>query len=900
MSYGEYKFGDFMKNYDVGGPSDGLVGFAEGFAKGFVPAYAASNKAAADKELALAKLDKQAEINAAKAKEIKNTEYKDNMAAATSLVDGMVIPDGVSRGDLILYAAGKLNAGVTVTSLNKEMSEGLADNRFVYDGDTAPTTGAEATPAPTVDTGPETPLDRQMNEALGDQSSAAPMAVEPEAEATPVLSNVDAPETAGDSSYQEASLGNDWEQRFRDRQAQKKDEDTNVLVASLDSQTDVTNPAGLGGGEGSAADVVLANNTGTPSESFRATTGALKLRPKAKESAAKELKVESITSYAEALAAVTALTGVAGQEDKLRRASFLLDQFTSIPDLGGMDAQQLQEFIASAPNNPGFANLDPQVMQGTLSRAEGYLADLNMAQLPSLTETDLTKLEGVQADLRSNRYNFDVSDTYKTELANRISALQAKEEAEKLAGIVFDEKYVERLGFLKYNEIQSDSSLSPAEKIQAFELWKSNEGRQLQELLRFGDKPDKPQEINNLEELATQNLMNSEEYTGAGQARQQEMVLSLKSALSGQKKDTLTSSQYAAMYAQKTQDLTSDDPAVAAAARSWFDNVAPALEDGMQAAATASAKPGEQNSVTITYTDEQGNTRRGSGTKTQGGYTMADGSVVPQGQVTQVRSEDERDQVTKLRTSISGPLTKQRNSMAAMVDLSAQAYALEELAVNDPTVLTLVGAGSSAIASAKREANTLLTMLRAGMTTDNPNGFNSQSVVERVMQDFLKAEPGITAESAENYKQFAAKLTRFVFAAGKTLGQEGNGFSNQDYNNILSALTAGNGIESFVKNMRSFVSERAISVDAGAVGIRNMGEVQELSEYGEDLGTATMTYEEYAQSDLAPEDYFAWLNSPVNSLRRDKEPEAATASGQYVKGADNVYRWVPSTDGGTE
>jgi hypothetical protein len=42
MSYGEYKFGDFMKNYDVGGPSDGLVGFAEGFAAGFVPAYAAS------------------------------------------------------------------------------------------------------------------------------------------------------------------------------------------------------------------------------------------------------------------------------------------------------------------------------------------------------------------------------------------------------------------------------------------------------------------------------------------------------------------------------------------------------------------------------------------------------------------------------------------------------------------------------------------------------------------------------------------------------------------------------------------------------------------------------------------------------------------------------------------
>jgi hypothetical protein len=373
------------------------------------------------------------------------------------------------------------------------------------------------------------------------------------------------------------------------------------------------------------------------------------------------------------------------------------------------------------------------------------------------------------------------------------------------------------------------------------------------------------------------------------------MVLALKASLSAQKKETLTSSEYAAEYASKTLDLSSDDPAVVAAAKSWFENVAPALQSGMQAAAMASAKPGEQKTVTITYRTSEGQTRRASGVPTSTGYTLADGTEVLKGDVQNIVSDDDRDYTTKLRNSISVPRTKQRDGMNAMVDLSQQAYALEELAINDPVVLTLVGAGTSAVASAKREANTLFTMLQISAEEAYNQGMSSQSVVEKVMSDFLKTNK-VSDEVAANYKQFAAKLTRFIFAAGKTLGQEGNGFSNQDYTNILASLKAGNGVESFVKNMRSFVRERSVFTDAGANGLKKMSEVQELRDYGIDLGIETMTYEEYSKSDFAPEDFAAWLNSPIDSLKRNAEPPA-TNTAPLKRGDDGIFRLTP--EGGT-
>jgi len=893
MSYGEYKFGDFMKNYDVGGPSDGLVGFAEGFAAGFVPAYAASNKAAADKELALAKLDKQAEIDAAKAKADATSDYNEMMKKAKNIVSTLTLPPGVNPNDAVMTAYTMLNGGISDNTVFTQLSKAIEDKTLVYsDGpptETAPPAAVETAP----DDAPASPLEQEMDEAFGDQSSVQSA---PE-EAPTVVSQDDTPAETDGEPVQEASLGSEWAQRFVERQESRINAASERQVAALDTQTDVTNPDGLGGGSDSAADIVLAEADGeaTPSERTAATVRTLKINPLAKTAAAEEIEVNKIDDYEKAMAAVVALTGVAGQEDKLKRAQFLLKQFTDTPNVGDMNEQQLDAFIRQTNSvdtmPPEYKGIDPQVMNALRAQATDFLNDTRNEALPSLSTTNPEELRGVQRDITAGRIT-NVSGVYKDQLAQRIAALDLKIEAERKAGLT-PEKTVQEALNLFIKGLPEDQTFEQKEA--AINHWMSTEGQLLLRVMRFTDKPEKPQEINNLEELATQNLIKSAAYEAASTEARQQMVLALKSALSGQKKDTLTSSEYAAEYASKTLDLSSDDPAVVAAAQSWFDNIAPALQSGMQAAATASAKPGEQKTVTITYTTTDGQTRRASGVPTGTGYTLADGTEVLKEAVQNIVSDDDRDYTTKLRNSISVPRTKQRDGMNAMVDLSQQAYALEELAINDPVVLTLVGAGTSAVASAKREANTLFTMLQISAEEAYDQGMSSQSVVEKVMSDFLKTNK-VSDEVAANYKQFAAKLTRFIFAAGKTLGQEGNGFSNQDYTNILASLKAGNGVESFVKNMRSFVRERSVFTDAGANGLKKMSEVQELRDYGIDLGIETMTYEEYSKSDFAPEDFAAWLNSPIDSLKQNAEPPA-TSTAPLRRGDDGIFRLTP--EGGT-
>jgi len=893
MSYGEYKFGDFMKNYDVGGPSDGLVGFAEGFAAGFVPAYAASNKAAADKELALAKLDKQAEIDAAKAKADATSDYNEMMKKAKNIVSTLTLPPGVNPNDAVMTAYTMLNGGISDNTVFTQLSKAIEDKTLVYsDGpptETAPPAAVETAP----DDAPASPLEQEMDEAFGDQSSVQPA---PETAPT-VVSQDDTPAETDGEPVQEASLGSEWAQRFVERQESRINAASERQVAALDTQTDVTNPDGLGGGSDSAADIVLAEADGeaTPSERTAATVRTLKINPLAKTAAAEEIEVNKIDDYEKAMAAVVALTGVAGQEDKLKRAQFLLKQFTDTPNVGDMNEQQLDAFIrqTNSVNSmpPEYKGINPQVMNALRVQAKAFLDDTRNEALPSLSTTDPEELRGVQRDITAGRIT-NVSGVYKDQLAQRIAALDLKIEAERKAGLTPEQAVQEALNlFIK--GLPEDQTFEQKEA--AINHWMSTEGQLLLRVMRFTDKPEKPQEISNLEELATQNLIKSAAYEAASTEARKQMILDLKSALSGQKKDTLTSSEYAAEYASKTLDLSSDDPAVVAAAQSWFDNIAPALQSGMQAAATASAKPGEQKTVTITYTTTDGQTRRASGVPTGTGYTLADGTEVLKEAVQNIVSDDDRDYTTKLRNSISVPRTKQRDGMNAMVDLSQQAYALEELAINDPVVLTLVGAGTSAVASAKREANTLFTMLQISAEEAYDQGMSSQSVVEKVMSDFLKTNK-VSDEVAANYKQFAAKLTRFIFAAGKTLGQEGNGFSNQDYTNILASLKAGNGVESFVKNMRSFVRERSVFTDAGANGLKKMSEVQELRDYGIDLGIETMTYEEYSKSDFAPEDFAAWLNSPIDSLKQNAEPPA-TSTAPLRRGDDGIFRLTP--EGGT-
>ena len=867
MSYGEYKFGDFAKLYNVGGPSDELVGFAQGFAEGFVPAYQAANKAAADKELALAKLDKAAELDAKKAKADANSEYEENMKAAKAIVSGLQLPEDVEESATILYVFGQLNdAGLTPNQVTTDLTKAIEEGRFNY----SDTFTEEPTPPPAADTTAEPPaeptqLETEMNEAFGDQSSV----VAPEPASTEVS---EAP--TDDGSYETASLGTGWAEDYAKRQEDRVNAASETQIAALDTQTDVTNPDGLGGGSGSASDVILADADGetTESEQVAATQRTLKINPAAKKKVADEIDVEKIDTYAKALAAVTALTG-SGQDEKLKRARFLLKQFTDTPDIGSMNLRQLQAFMEltnpDAGVAPEYKNIDPQVMGSLRLYAKDYIQDLQNEALPSLSETDPEALRGVVADIDAGRISPSV--LYRNQLTTRIKALDEAAAAKKQEDLVFDEKYVEKAFFLARQKIMANPDTDAETKQSEWQLWQNTEGKALQEILRVGDKPDKPQEINNLQELATVELMASEQYQNADKATRLDMVKQTIGFLAPITEGSLTQAKYADMVANYTMMLSSDNPDEVKEAQTWFSTISPALEAGLKAGAAATARPGDPEKFQIRYTTPDGKTLRAEATKVEGGYRLDDGTVVAPDKTLFVRSTENQgyinDQLSRTRTERN----KQRENMVSLVDLTQQAYALEQIAINDPVVLTLVGGGTAVVEGARNEAKALLTVI----TNASQDAFQdsltdpakASNRIEQALNQFIETN-GITGETAANYRKFSAKLTRFVFAAGKALGQEGNGFSNQDYRNILNSLQAGNGLGAFVENLRSFVQERATFVDTGANSIKTLPEIQELMEYQTDLGFSAMTFDEYAKSEYAPVDYAEWLASPVPSASK--------------------------------
>ena len=900
MSYGEYKFGDFMKNYDVGGPSDGLVGFAEGFAAGFVPAYAASNKAAADKELALAKLDKQAEIDAAEAAAKTTSDYNEMMKKAKNIVSTLTLPTGVNPNDAVMTAYTMLSGGISDNTVFTQLSKAIEDNTLEYsDGspiDTAPPAAVDTAP----DTAPASPLDQEMNEAFGKQSAAEPA---PEAAPT-VVSQDDTPAETDGEPVQEASLGSGWAQRFVDRQEARINAASETQVAALETKTDVTNPEGLGGGSSSAADIVLADADGvaTPSERTAATVRTLRINPLAKTAAAEEIEVNKIDDYEKAMAAVVALTGVSGQEDKLKRAQFLLKQFTDTPKVGDMNEQQLTAFIrqtnsvSSMP--PEYKGIDPQVMNSLRVQAADFLKDTRNKALPSLSTTNPDELRGVQRDIKAGIIT-NVSGEYKDQLALRIAALDLSIEAKRVAGLT-PEQVIQEAQTAFVNGLSKD--LSNEEVRAALEHWQSEngDGGILISMMRFTDKPDAPQEVNSFEEAAIVELMESDTYKNATGAVRLDLIEQTKAFLSKQPEGSLTAAKYADMVASYTLMLSSENPEERAAANKWFETMAPSLEAGLQAGARATTRPGDPKMFQIQYTDTQGNTRRSEAVKTDNGYQIVGGTgpeaIIPQSKILQVVSQEGQEYINKQLSATRTERTVQRGYMTSLIDLTNQAFTLEKIAVNDPVVLTLVGSGAATLVTAKREAATIVDLIArtaesAYMDKPGDEG-NASNLIQKALSAFMETNE-ITGETADNYRAFSAKLTRFVFAAGKALGQEGNGFSNQDYRNILSSLKAGNGLEAFVRNLRSFVSERATFVDTGANSLNSIEEIIDLRQRGAVLGYGTMTFDEYSKSEFAPMNYTEWLASPIPKAKSQSGSEN-TGPTSLTRGEDGVFRLTPS------
>jgi hypothetical protein len=151
-----------------------------------------------------------------------------------------------------------------------------------------------------------------------------------------------------------------------------------------------------------------------------------------------------------------------------------------------------------------------------------------------------------------------------------------------------------------------------------------------------------------------------------------------------------------------------------------------------------------------------------------------------------------------------------------------------------------------------------------------------------------------------------AASTRYIFAAGKALGQEGNGFSNQDYNNIRSALLNSNNLKSFGANMRTFARERLTDATYTAKQLAGSTGVRQALDYGANIGNEIYTADQYFEMVAdGPDavDYMAWAykGAPIEiNLASGSDTPAGQISGNLFNQYVGIYRNTPTDEGKQE
>ena len=345
------------------------------------------------------------------------------------------------------------------------------------------------------------------------------------------------------------------------------------------------------------------------------------------------------------------------------------------------------------------------------------------------------------------------------------------------------------------------------------------------------------------------------------------------------KKNKLTDSDYAALVAEYTRMRSSTEKADRDAAEAWFKNEEPALRAGLEAAKGIGDKPSQE----IFYIVTDG--KRIAARKGEGGAYIPidpnDGESIPADKVSAVDTEESVELIKDSLNSVSTQTKAQRDKMLAAVSVTEQGYELSEMAENNPVILTMVGAGQSKLVGAKREVEALFNIIGGAQDPQMDQG----TVLEQI-EDYITNN--IDPNDAAAYKQFSAAMVRYIFAAGKALGQEGNGFSNQDYNNIRGAMFAGNGVEGFVQNLQRFARQRLADATSSAITLKNSGQIQfgieNGASFGSDLWTAKEHFENTNPDGLLP-DYFAWANTKP----QPKAPDVVNSDEQTMKQAQKAY-----------
>ena len=396
-------------------------------------------------------------------------------------------------------------------------------------------------------------------------------------------------------------------------------------------------------------------------------------------------------------------------------------------------------------------------------------------------------------------------------------------------------------------------------------------------------------------ELALFNLMHSEAYKALEEdpAGQNALLQSLESSFSNKgTATTYTAGNYASDLSKFKLMLASEKPEEVAEAEQWFLTVKPVREEALRSVAALTKDPEEPDTLALMYVNAEGRNMMGTGiANDKGSYTLTDGTVVEKDKILNATTIDMADARTKAVQAASGIYGDVSKAQISTTVAAQNLMRLDRMAFDNENVLkTVAGGGSSLVSSFSKEMQGLVGLLGDLQERDPTQSSTSLLAGINSEVDMMLDGGKITDEVARAYKEFNAAIVRTIFATGKALGQQGNGFSNQDYQVISKSLVNANSYEAFSNNLRRLTTELYGTWNATAVDARKNGLVQNVMMMpggSEIVGSSLMGVEEYYQSDAG--------KSQSNVYEWSKGKAKPRGNGAVIETAsqDDVARGMP-------
>lgn len=168
-------------------------------------------------------------------------------------------------------------------------------------------------------------------------------------------------------------------------------------------------------------------------------------------------------------------------------------------------------------------------------------------------------------------------------------------------------------------------------------------------------------------------------------------------------------------------------------------------------------------------------------------------------------------EVMKLLQPLTDTFVTQGLKKADMISFAEQAREISDLGKQlDGVALTQVGTLVGGFEGIKREVTTFLNIAgelgRAGSTENDVINSLNQEIANKFNSPELE-------EIAQVVSLYTAAQIRLSYQAGRLQGQQGNGFSNNDFVQQMKSLAAGSSFKTYDQNLKNFVNTKISEVN---------------------------------------------------------------------------------------